>query len=30
MLGGPKDNTVYFFKMMARANGLRDDDYDMT
>jgi NitT/TauT family transport system substrate-binding protein len=30
MLGGPKDNTVYFFKVMARANGLHDDDYDMT
>src|SRR3954471_11953377 len=30
MLGGPKDNTVYFFKTMARANGLRDDDYDVT
>jgi NitT/TauT family transport system substrate-binding protein len=30
MLGGPKDNTVYFFKVMARANGLGDDDYDVT
>jgi len=30
MLGGPKDNTVYFFKTMARANGLRDDDYEVT
>jgi NitT/TauT family transport system substrate-binding protein len=30
MLGGPKDNTVFFFKTMARANGVRDDDYDMT
>jgi ABC-type nitrate/sulfonate/bicarbonate transport system substrate-binding protein len=30
MLGGPKDNTVYFFRVMARANGLQDDDYDMT
>jgi NitT/TauT family transport system substrate-binding protein len=29
MLGGPKDNTVYFFRVMARAHGLRDDDYDM-
>jgi NitT/TauT family transport system substrate-binding protein len=30
MLGGPKDNTVYFFRVMARANGLLDDDYDVT
>jgi NitT/TauT family transport system substrate-binding protein len=30
MLGGPKDNTVFFFKTMARANGVRDDDYDVT
>jgi NitT/TauT family transport system substrate-binding protein len=30
MLGGPKDNTVYFFKTMARANGVGDDDYDVT
>ncbi len=30
MLGGPKDNTVYFFRTMARANGVRDDDYDVT
>jgi len=30
MLGGPKDNTVYFFKTMARANGLRDEDYEIT
>ncbi|HLH21823.1 MAG TPA: ABC transporter substrate-binding protein [Chloroflexota bacterium] len=30
MLGGPKDNTVYFFKTMARANGVQDDDYDIT
>ncbi|HZU05106.1 MAG TPA: ABC transporter substrate-binding protein [Chloroflexota bacterium] len=29
ILGGPKDNTVYFFRVMARANGLRDDEYDM-
>jgi NitT/TauT family transport system substrate-binding protein len=30
MLGGPKDNTVYFFRTMARANGVREDDYDVT
>jgi ABC-type nitrate/sulfonate/bicarbonate transport system substrate-binding protein len=30
MLGGPKDNTVYFFRVMAQANGLQDDDYDVT
>jgi NitT/TauT family transport system substrate-binding protein len=30
MLGGPKDNTVYFFRVIARANGLGDDDYDVT
>jgi NitT/TauT family transport system substrate-binding protein len=30
MLGGPKDNTDSFFRVMARANGLRDDDYDVT
>jgi NitT/TauT family transport system substrate-binding protein len=28
MVGGPKDNTVFFFRTMARANGLKDDDYD--
>jgi ABC-type nitrate/sulfonate/bicarbonate transport system substrate-binding protein len=28
MVGGPKDNTVYFFRVMARANGLKDNDYD--
>jgi NitT/TauT family transport system substrate-binding protein len=28
MVGGPKDNTVYFFRVMARANGLKDSDYD--
>jgi ABC-type nitrate/sulfonate/bicarbonate transport system substrate-binding protein len=30
MLGGPKDNTVYFFRLMARANGVHDDEYDIT
>lgn len=30
ILGGPKDNTVYFFRTMARAHGLGDNDYDMT
>ena len=25
---GPKDNTTYFFRIMARANGLKDNDYD--
>ncbi len=28
MVGGPKDNTVFYVRAMARANGLRDDDYD--
>jgi NitT/TauT family transport system substrate-binding protein len=28
MVGGPKDNTVYFFRAMARPNGLQDSDYD--
>lgn len=28
MVGGPKDNTVYFFRAMARPNGLQDYDYD--
>jgi NitT/TauT family transport system substrate-binding protein len=28
MIGGPKDNTAYFFRVMARANGLKDSDYD--
>jgi NitT/TauT family transport system substrate-binding protein len=28
MVGGPKDNTVFFFRTMARANGLQDTDYD--
>jgi NitT/TauT family transport system substrate-binding protein len=28
IVGGPKDNTLYFFRIMARANGLKDSDYD--
>ena len=28
IVGGPKDNTAYFFRVMARSNGLKDDDYD--
>jgi NitT/TauT family transport system substrate-binding protein len=28
MVGGPKDATVYEFHVMARANGLKDNDYD--
>jgi ABC-type nitrate/sulfonate/bicarbonate transport system substrate-binding protein len=28
IVGGPKDNTAYFFHLMARANGLKDSDYD--
>ncbi|HEY0584417.1 MAG TPA: ABC transporter substrate-binding protein, partial [Chloroflexota bacterium] len=27
MVGGPKDNTVYFTRAMARPNGLKDEDY---
>jgi NitT/TauT family transport system substrate-binding protein len=27
MVGGPKDNTVYYTRIMARPNGLKDDDY---
>jgi NitT/TauT family transport system substrate-binding protein len=27
IVGGPKDNTVYFTRVMARANGLGDKDY---
>jgi NitT/TauT family transport system substrate-binding protein len=27
IVGGPKDNTLYFFRIMARANGLKDSDY---
>ena len=28
MVAGPKDNTAYYFHIMARANGLKDNDYD--
>jgi NitT/TauT family transport system substrate-binding protein len=28
IVGGAKDNTVYFTRLMARANGLQDSDYD--
>lgn len=28
IVGGPKDNTAYFFRIMARANGLKDTDYN--
>jgi NitT/TauT family transport system substrate-binding protein len=28
MVGGPKDNTVFFFRAMARPNNLQDNDYD--
>ncbi len=28
MIAGPKDNTAYYFHIMARPNGLKDDDYD--
>ena len=28
MVGGPKDNTVFFFRAMARPNNLGDNDYD--
>jgi NitT/TauT family transport system substrate-binding protein len=28
MVGGPKDNTVYYFHVMARAHGLKDSDYN--
>jgi NitT/TauT family transport system substrate-binding protein len=27
MVGGPKDNTVYYTRVMARPNGLKDTDY---
>jgi len=30
IVGAPKDNTVYFFRTMARANGLKDSDYNFT
>jgi NitT/TauT family transport system substrate-binding protein len=28
MVGGPRDNTVFFTRAMARPNGLQDNDYD--
>jgi NitT/TauT family transport system substrate-binding protein len=28
MVGGPRDNTVFYFRTMARANGLQDSEYD--
>jgi NitT/TauT family transport system substrate-binding protein len=28
IVGGPKDNTVFYIRSMARANGLQDNDYD--
>ena len=28
-VGGPSDQTLYFFHVMARKNGLKDDDYDL-
>lgn len=29
IIGAPKDNTAYFFRTMARANGLKDGDYNL-
>ena len=28
-VGGPSDQTLFFFHIMARKNGLRDSDYDL-
>jgi NitT/TauT family transport system substrate-binding protein len=28
MVAGPKDNTAYYLHLMARANGLKDSDYN--
>jgi NitT/TauT family transport system substrate-binding protein len=28
MVGGPQDNTVFFTRVMARANGVQDNQYD--
>jgi ABC-type nitrate/sulfonate/bicarbonate transport system substrate-binding protein len=28
IVGGPKDNTVFYIRSMARANGLQDNEYD--
>lgn len=30
IVGGPKDNTVYYTRVMARANGVKDGDYQFT
>jgi ABC-type nitrate/sulfonate/bicarbonate transport system substrate-binding protein len=30
IVGGPKDNTVYYTRLMARANGLKDNEYQFT
>ncbi|HWG03598.1 MAG TPA: ABC transporter substrate-binding protein [Beijerinckiaceae bacterium] len=30
IVGGPKDNTVYYTRVMARANGVKDQDYQFT
>jgi NitT/TauT family transport system substrate-binding protein len=30
IIGGPKDNTAYYFRLLARSNGLKDSDYDFT
>jgi NitT/TauT family transport system substrate-binding protein len=30
IVGGPKDNTVYYTRVMARANGVQDQDYQFT
>lgn len=29
IIGGPKDNTAYYFHVIARANGLKDTDYSL-
>jgi NitT/TauT family transport system substrate-binding protein len=29
IIGGPKDNTAYYFRVIARANGLKDSDYSL-
>ncbi len=28
-VGGPSDQTLFFFRIMARKNGLKDNDYDL-
>jgi NitT/TauT family transport system substrate-binding protein len=30
IIGGPKDNTAYYFRLLARSNGLKDSDYSFT